>query len=352
MKRRQFVSALAAGLALRHSRASAQPAELGDQLRDVWSAWRDAHANGSGRVIDAPQQFASHSEGQSYGLFLAALAGDRRTFDRIETWTRVNLAIRSDALMAWRWLPDSPVRVPDTNNASDGDLFRAWALLRASDRFLVPEYRELAATIAADLAEHCIAERSDGTPLLLPAADGFRTAEGFIVNLAYSMPLALEELAAAFGLPVLAQAAEGAVRLSAELAEGGVVPDWVEVTESGLIQPEGFSFDCGYEAMRVPLFYIWSGLADHPAVRTFALAQRAAPENRAATIIERGSGAILETSSEAGYRSLSALSACVTENSLGSGMLPFSVEQAYYPATLQVFSMIAQAQGAPRCIPL
>ena len=96
--------------------------------------------------------------------------------------------------MAWRWLPESPVRVPDTNNASDGDLFRAWALLLASERFLVPEYRERAAAIAADLAARCIAEGPDGTLLLLPAAEGFRTAEGVIVNPAYAMPLALEAL--------------------------------------------------------------------------------------------------------------------------------------------------------------
>lgn len=352
MKRRQFVSALAAGLVLAPARPRAQPADPGDALRDVWAAWRSVHADGSGRVIDGPQENASHSEGQAYGLLLAALAGDRRTFDRIETWTGVNLAIRPDALMAWRWLPESPVRVPDTNNASDGDLFRAWALLLASERFLVPEYRERAAAIAADLAARCIAERADGTLLLLPAAEGFRTAEGIIVNPAYAMPLALEELAAAFGIPALARAAEGAVRLSAELAADGVVPDWVEVTGSGLLQPEGFSFDCGYEAMRVPLFYVWSGLADHPAVRRYALAQGAAPEGRAATIIERASGAILETSAEEGYRSVAALSRCVAEGTTGSGMPPFSTRQAYYPATLHIFSMIAQAQGAPRCIPL
>ncbi|WP_226783200.1 glycosyl hydrolase family 8 [Oceaniglobus trochenteri] len=357
MKRREFLTGLGtcAGMAaLPGLPALAQEADLEINLQDVWAAWQKAHLDSSGRVIDRIQQNASHSEGQAYGMFLAATVGDRRTFDRIETWTKVNLAIRPDNLLAWRWLPDAPERVPDTNNASDGDLFRAWALLKASRKFSVPEYRDLAQRIATDLVDSCIVEipGAGGMPLMLPAAHGFHTETGFIVNPCYSMPLAMTELATAFDLPDLARAARGAVDLQSKLARGGVVPDWVAVNGGDISAAPDFSFNAGYEAMRIPLFLIWSGLKAHPAVLRYAEAQARAPEGSAATVIDRQSGEIIETSGQAGYKAVAALSICTAQNHVGSALPPFVPEDPYYPATLQVMAMIAQAQSAPMCFPL
>lgn len=321
-------------------------------LQDVWNAWRTAHMDATGRVIDGPQESSSHSEGQGYGMLLAATMGDRATFDRMEAWTHLNLAVRQDNLMAWRWIPNAPVRVADLNNASDGDLFRAWALLRAARRFEAPEYREAAQAIVLDLIETCIVHRPGADPLLLPAATGFETERGFLFNPCYSMPLAMTELSTEFGQPVLAAAARGAVELSRQLALEGVVPDWIEVTPEALGPAEGFSFDAGYEAMRVPLYFVWSGLQDHPAVRRFAEAQSTAPSGVAATRISRASGRVTATSSEPGYKAIAALASCAASQQAGSRIPPFSTSAPYYPATLQLFAMIAQAEALPVCVPI
>lgn len=355
MKRRNILRGLGglAAIVALPVRSHAQVLEFEKNILDVWTVWKTAHLDATGRVIDSLQSGASHSEGQGYGMLLAAIVGDQRSFERMENWTRVNLAIRRDNLLAWRWLPDGPERVPDTNNASDGDLFRAWALLQASERFSMPSYRELAGQIASDLVRYCVVERPDSaaTSLLLPAVDGFRRASGFIINPSYAMPLAMNELAAEFDLPILASAARGAVELTAKLASEGVVPDWIEVTGNMHRPASGFSFNAGYEAIRVPLFLIWSDLADHPAVRRYATAQARAPRGTAATVIDR-SGDILETSAQAGYRAVAALSICVGKDLLGSELPPFVPDAPYYPATLHLFSMIAQARNAPRCFPL
>ncbi|ETW10658.1 cellulase [Roseivivax marinus] len=285
-------------------------------------------------------------------MLLATIMGDRRTFERMDVWTRVNLGIRSDELLAWRWLPDTIEHVPDLNNASDGDLFRAWALLLASRRFEIPEYRELSGAIAFDLANSCIFTTEDGEPLLMPASEGFTTERGLIFNPCYSMPLAMTELATEFELPVLARAARNSVEIARQLADGGVVPDWVEIAQGELIEPEGFSYDSGFEAMRLPLFLIWSGLGDHPAVKRYADAQARAPEGTVATVINRSSGDIVSTSREAGYKSIAALSACTANNRIGSEIPPYAENEPYYPSTLQLFAMIAQATASPMCIPL
>ena len=94
-----------------------------------WQQWQRRYVS-FGRVIDAQQGGISHSEGQGYGLLLAQAHGDRQAFDEIDAWTRHHLAIRDDRLMAWKWQPGPGNNVADWHNATDGDLFRAWALLR------------------------------------------------------------------------------------------------------------------------------------------------------------------------------------------------------------------------------
>ena len=92
-------------------------------LMSSWEVWKAAFLEADGRVVDSLQMGASHSESQGYGLLLAASVGDGVAFDLIDRWTMANLAVRSDSLFAWRWLPADPAGVPDRNNASDGDLF-------------------------------------------------------------------------------------------------------------------------------------------------------------------------------------------------------------------------------------
>jgi endoglucanase len=96
-----------------------------------WDTFKARFLDPSGRIVDPQNGGISHSEGQSYGLVLALEAEDRATFELIADWTNDNL-LRSDvALHAWKYDPSSPDRVPDRNNATDGDILIAWALERA-----------------------------------------------------------------------------------------------------------------------------------------------------------------------------------------------------------------------------
>jgi endoglucanase len=355
MRRRTFLS-LAAGAATlaAGTRLAAQAAGARHPLWPLWLAWRDAHLDFSGRVVDGPQSRASHSEGQGYGMLLAAEVGDRDAFRRMADWTQANLAIRGDALLAWRWLPDAPERVPDLNNASDGDLFHAWALLRGAERFGAPAWRERAAAIAVDLVRKCLASRPDrpGLPVLLPAAYGFTTADGVIVNPSYMMPVALREVAAATGQGDLERAAASGLSLMSEIAQGSLVPDWLELTPSGRQAAHGFSHDAGYEAVRVPLFLAWSGERDHPALSRAAGAMARAPLGLAATVIDAQTGEVLETSGDPGYRAVTALSRCAATGGAGAAIPPYTRRQPYYPSTLHMFAMLAQIRTLPACLPL
>ncbi|MCC6008297.1 MAG: twin-arginine translocation signal domain-containing protein [Rhodobacteraceae bacterium] len=366
MNRRDFLGGCAAAVPALAAATTvpAQPAAqsaaplmrpVARELVPLWSAWKLRHLDFTGRVIDRLQSNASHSEGQGYGMVLAVAMGDEPAFTSMMEWTEAHLARRRDNLLSWRWLPESLPHVPDPNNAADGDLFVAWALLRASRRFGRAEWAERAGRIAGDLVRHCIiaAPYAPSQRLLIPAADGFETPDGHIINLSYTMPLAMRELAEGLNLPPLAEAARGGEELLTRLAADGLTPDWIEVTPEGPRISPRFSANAGYEAIRAPLFLVWSNDAAHPAVGAFRTAWAPHAGNMMPTVMERQSNRALEFSSHPGYAALPALVECAARRGGGgSAMPPFTPDQPYYPATLHMFAALAQTEAFPRCVPI
>ncbi|MDO9525623.1 MAG: glycosyl hydrolase family 8 [Gemmobacter sp.] len=364
MNRRRFIASVGAATAgaLMATGACAQPAQSiagtiphGHPLQESWRAWKTLCLAPEGRVIDGFQNSDSHSEGQSYALTLAAAFDDVEAFDSVRVWTEENLAIRHDALLAWRWRHDQRPRVPDLNNASDGDLFFAWALSAMAIRHNRPELGARARGIAADLARLCVVPHPDGSgaQLFLPAHQGFATESGFIINPSYYMPRAMRELAASTGVGLLDRVAADGNDLMNRMAQTGLVPDWVLVTADGwTTAPERFSANAGYEAMRVPLFAVWSREADLPSARRYATAAAANDPANATTVFNRNTGASLERSPHLGYQAISALISCAVSGTVGSAIPVFSTDQPYYPATLHLMALVAQAEIYPQCVPI
>lgn len=361
MNRRRFLATLAAAPALAGGPALAQLApattDLTQTALPVWEAWKSGYLQPEGRVVDRLQRLASHSEGQGYGMLLAAEFGDQEAFQRMLGWTEGHLAVRPDALLAWRWLPDATAPVPDTNNASDGDLFFAWALVRAARRFNEPRYLDRAAETATALVARCLlpSPADPSQTLFLPAAFGFVHDDRAVVNPSYLMPLAMREVAAATGAAELALAAVHGEALITRLAQDGLVPDWVQVSPDGFAPAEGFSANAGYEAIRVPLFLVWSGQPAHPAVTNMMRLydRTVVPGQPVPTIIEPVSGVVIEASPDPGYRAVAGLIGCAGDpGQIGARIPPFDPAQPYYPATLQMFAMLAANSVMPQCLPV
>jgi endoglucanase len=324
-------------------------------LQRVWTAWKSLCLRPEGRVVDGSQAGASHSESQGYGLTLAAIFDDMDSFERIRAWTEANLAVRPDALLAWRWLDGQGDPVKDKNNASDGDLFYAWALSSMAVHRDRKDLGDRARDIAADLAAACIVAHPDGrgAKLLLPGAKGFATEGGFVVNPSYYMSRAMTDLAAFLGDDTYLSLASDGIDMMDQIAQAQLVPDWIEVTASGIARPPApFSANAGYEAIRVPLFAVWSGAAASPAVRRYAKAARRNDPAQPTTVFDAMSGKILEKSDAAGYQAVAALVSCAASGLTDTPIPLFSVRQPYYPATLHLMALIAQAESYPQCVPV
>lgn len=234
-----------------------------------WRRFTERFLAPEGRIVDTGNEGVSHSEGQGWGLMLAAVAQDRDAFERIRAWTRRVLKRPHDHLHAWRFRPGATPAIDDPNNATDGDLYIAWGLLLGAERWRQRAWAQEAVAIGHDILRLTL-RRPRGLSLLLPGAAGFESGEGMVLNPSYIAIPAFAALARAMPeAPWPAIARDGIELLRrARFGAWGLSPDWVLLPPGHQPPrlpsrwPTRFSFD----AVRVPLLLAWAGEANHPAV--------------------------------------------------------------------------------------
>jgi endo-1,4-beta-D-glucanase Y len=244
-----------------------------DDPTAAWHGFRDRFVATDGRVVDDGNGDISHSEGQGYAMLFAEAFEDRPTFESVLRWTRANLR-RPDGLHAWRFRPQARPQVEDSNNATDGDLYIAWALLRAADRWQEPSWRREGQRMAQTILQKLVVE-VEGRTLLLPAAFGFVHPDRVVVNPSYYCFPALAALSRAVPDRAWGRLMDDGQALLRGACYGrwGLPADWVEIVRGrgGQAQPAaGWPARFSYDAVRVPLHLAWAGMGSEPALRASA----------------------------------------------------------------------------------
>ena len=230
-----------------------------------WATYRDRFVTDDGRVLDTGNKAVSHTEGQGWAMLFAAAADDRATFARLWGWTRGNLQRRDNALFSWRYDPaDSKTPVADANDASDGDILIAWALLRGAKRWNDAEYEHNSGRIVAEIRRRLLVRTREGLALL-PGAHGFKEHAGFVVNPSYYIYPAFKEFARVVPSPEWQRLERDGLRLLADgrFGKWGLTPDWLDIAANGDLAPAAkFPARFGFDAIRVPLYLIWGRMAN------------------------------------------------------------------------------------------
>ncbi len=130
-------------------------------------------------VIDPYNHNRVTSEAQGYGLLYAYLTNNKKLFDSMWRWTKTHMQ-RRDSLFAWNY---NNGRVIDYNNATDGDLFIAYSLLRASYKWHNVRYYEESRKIIKELKRYIL--EINNNMILLPGKHGFVKENGIEVFPAY-----------------------------------------------------------------------------------------------------------------------------------------------------------------------
>jgi endoglucanase len=293
---------LVLGLAAGPQEAGAHPPRSSAVRRGVARAWRAysrRFIQRDGRVIDWSDGGVTTSEGQAYALVRAVWADDRRTFDRVLVWTRDNLQGGDGAVLpAWRWGERGGAwGVIDPNPAADADVWMAYALVLAAQRWHEPRYRGQARGLLAAIWDQEVREVGPWT-LLLPGPWAVGQ-DPVRLNPSYFLPFAFRSFAAVDPERDWMALVEGSYGLlEALMPLGTLPPDWVHLdpeTAARTDDPSGapeHSADHGYEAFRVA----WTLAADarwhdEPRARallaTYAdLGARYAREGRLAAIVD------------------------------------------------------------------
>lgn len=230
-----------------------------------WQLFKQRFVKPDGRVVDTGNEGVSHTEGQGVTMLLAVQNNDRATFDAIWSWTSTTLQVRPDKLLAWRWV--SGEGVADQNNATDGDLFVAWALLRANRKWSDPRYLASAKEIMVDILKMVVRMTSRGV-VLLPGAVGFEKPQGLVVNLSYWIFPALDELARAdpTGDWIALNRSGLALLTEARFGRWELPPDWMMMGDK--LTPYAES-RFGYAASRIPLYMLWGKVENDKLLQPF-----------------------------------------------------------------------------------
>jgi endoglucanase len=334
-----------------------RPLPLGGALKTqaMWQAYKARFITPEGRVIDTGNNLISHSEGQGYGMLLAVAANDRPVFDRLWSWTRANLMVRDDQLLAWRWEPGKRPAVADMNNASDGDILVAWALAEAGDFWNDMSYRTAGRRIAVELGRKLVMFKTKLGAILLPAVSGFHAddrPDGPIVNLSYYVFPAFARL------PLVAPEVDwaGLTQTGLDLLDltrgkpDALPPEWLSLKDWRAKPAEGFPAQFAYNAVRTPLYMGWAGVGEREQYEPFmALVKRS---RGAMAIVDVASGAEVGRFGDSGVGAIGALTACVVEGAKAPAQIyALAPADDYYPATLHLLSLIAMQTRYARCLP-
>lgn len=247
----------------------------------VWPAWdgfRDKFMS-AGRIIDpsSPRKYTT-SEGQSYALFFALVANDRKNFDNILDWTEQNLAQGNMAkqLPAWEWgkRDDGGMGILDDNSAADSDLWIAYTLSEAGELWKDPKYSTMAKNFSDLILKNEAADIPGLGWTLIPGAQSFHPkADLWRLNPSY-VPLQLvRKMAALYPDSEWPQLVPTSIELIARSSPVGFAPDWV-IYRGGFLPDSGTRAVGSFNAIRV---YLWAGMLDDEDPVKKVLLQRFSP---------------------------------------------------------------------------
>ena len=311
--------------------------------RSNWEQFRARFIMPDGRVVDRGNNGISHTEGQGFGMLFAVAFDDRATFDQIWHWTHTHLGRSGDALHAWRYVPGAAEPVSDPNNATDGDVYIASALLRAGVRWQSPAYVAAAAAITRDLLALATCDVG-GWTVLMPGVSGYARKDGVEVNLSYyAFPL-LADLRTAFPSPTLSRVIDDGRQLvtRARFGKRRLPPDWLLVSarDGSLSIAPGHAPKFSFDAVRIPLFLAWAG-ATPAELHPFAAFWGDRPEQAAAWID-------LETDKPAPYVASNGVVSIAMVVGRDRRALPdISGTDDYYSAALNMIARLAAREAAP-----
>ncbi|QCR34663.1 endoglucanase [Nissabacter sp. SGAir0207] len=257
-----------------------------------WSQFKSRFLMPDGRIVDTANRSVSHTEGQGFSMLLAVFNNDRPTFDRLYQWADKTLYRKEVGLYAWRFDPNAKEKVGDKNNAADGDILMAWALLLAGDKWHHAAYTRASEKLQAAIVKHNVVEFA-GKTVMLPGIYGFNHTSYVTLNPSYFLFPAWKAFYQHSHLKVWKSLNDDCLALLQQMNFGkvGLPTDWVTLRADGSLSPaEGWPPRFSYDAVRIPLYLNWAERGT-PALQPFVHYWQGYPRDNTPAFIDVQSGA-------------------------------------------------------------
>lgn len=229
------------------------------QAGTAWESYKARFLMPDGRIVDTGNGNVSHTEGQGYAMLMAVANNDRPTFDKLWLWTNGHLKNKSTGLFYWRYNPVAADPIADKNNASDGDVLIAWALLKAQQRWQDNSYGAASDAITQALVKYTVIDFA-GYRVMLPGQNGFNLNTRVNLNPSYFIFPAWQDFARRSYLKVWQELMRDGQTLIGKMAwgEAQLPTDWVALSADGSLSPaQEWPPRVSYDAIRIPLYIRW-----------------------------------------------------------------------------------------------
>ncbi len=226
-----------------------------------WDRYKELYVQDDGRVIDKANQSITHSEAIGYTLYFAFKFNDDKTFDKVYQWYKNNMPLNEKGLVPWKWGEkyDGKWGILDFNNASDGDMWIAYALLlmseRRNDSLMLKEAKNLIIAMRENVIFNFYNKN-----FFLPGGVGFVHDEYIVVNPSYYRFDIFKKFATVDhskwmdlhndGIWLLERTKFGSLDLPS---------DWVSIDKDLIVAP-AVNNTFGYDAIRIGLNILDSGI--------------------------------------------------------------------------------------------
>ena len=312
-----------------------------------WHSFKSRFLSKDGRIVDTGNGGISHSEGQGWGLLFAVAAQDQESFDLILNWTAQNLRRSTDALHAWRYVPLDQPPVKDANNAADGDMFIATALIRAGRLWGRPDHLLAAAAIGRDILRLLVKNVGPFT-VLLPGLDGFETKTAIVINPSYYAFPMMSELAKVVPSGQWDRLQQDGRTLIEKGRFGRwlLPPDWLRIAKKDAnlsLAPE-FPPRFSYDAIRVPLWWVWQKLPPGPAIQAIDAFWRETPSNVIPAWVDLRTNEAAPYQATPGVVAISRLVRLACSGQASTDAIVVSDSKSYYDASLVLLSHLAERE--------
>jgi endoglucanase len=178
------------------------------------------------------------------------------------------LGREESGLYSWKYQLGSANPVYDKNNATDGDILVAWALLKAAAKWESEEYFTRAKQIIAAIKSQCVRDY-EGYKLLLPGYIGFDHSEDeegakyMVINPCYYIYAAFKEFYKATNDETWNTLITDGERLAADFLSyinpaEKILPDWFIIENGGTFNWDpNHTRQAGWDAIRCPMYSYW-----------------------------------------------------------------------------------------------